>query len=161
MKEIFTDIHGNPHRNTVPQGLVQPRAWSRQLETYRVKMVLPMAEVISKTAKPFVTKVGEVTAGASSFHDGRVVLLGDAYTTYRTHLGMASEQAAWHIVQMEMIWRGEITMEEHDAALRLYSQKFILLNRAVGFLGLGMMGSLAKTVAAYVWFLAKAKAGRA
>jgi len=161
MREIFTDREGRLHRNTVPQGLVQPRAWSRQLERYRMKMVLPMAEVISKTANPFVTKVGEVVSGASSFYDGHLVLMGDAYTTYRTHLGMASEQSAWHIMQMDKVWREEGTMEEHDKTLALYSKKFILLNRAMGYLGLGMMGPLTKTLAALLWLLAKEKVGRA
>ncbi|KAK8112159.1 FAD binding domain protein [Apiospora kogelbergensis] len=154
MAAIFTDIHGAMHANTVPQGLVNPEIWKHQVNRYLDQMRPPLAEVVSKTSRPFVTKVGEAQCdGRPSFYDGRVVLVGDAFTGFRSHLGMASEQAARHCLQMEKVLRGDITQEQYDNEAMMYARKFILLNRCIGFTGLGWIWALYQTLMAYVWLI--------
>ncbi|KAM5466586.1 hypothetical protein McanCB56680_007263 [Microsporum canis] len=159
MDTIFTDIHGKVHPNTVPQGLVNPGVWASQVARYLPQMTAPLAEVISKTPNPFVTKVGEAQCFSPSFYDGRVVLVGDAFTGFRSHLGMASEQAARHAVQMDKVWRGEMTMEQRDREAILYAKRFILLNRMVGWTGLGWVFALLTAVASYVWLAVEQSLG--
>lgn len=153
MDAIFTDVNGKVHPNTVPQGLVNPDVWKAQLARWSSIMTSPLAELVSNTPKPFVTKVIEAQTTTASFYDGRLVLVGDAFTGFRSHLGWASEQAARHAVSLDKVWRGEITMKQRDEEAVLYAQRFIYLNRMMGFSGLGWMLSFLRNVLAYVWVM--------
>lgn len=154
MAAVFTDVNGVLHGNTVPQGQVKPELWARQVTRFLDHLTAPLAEVVSKTARPFVTKVGEAHCEVPpSFHDGRVVLVGDAYTGFRSHLGMASEQAARHCHQLEKVLRGEMTQHQYNDEAIFYAKRFILLNRIIGFIGMGWVWALFKTLTAYVWLV--------
>ena len=157
MADIFTDTNGKTHLNTVSQGLVKPDLWGRQKDRYLEQMILPLAEIIDKTPRPFISKVADLdgTDHPSSFFDGRLVLVGDAYNAFRPHLGMASEQAARHCWQMDRVWRGEITQEKRDREAALYAKRFILLNRFVGLMGMELWFQLLRTVISYVWLMLK------
>ena len=153
MTSIFTDVHGDVHSNTVPQGLVNPKVWARQVARFLPQMIEPLAEIVTKTPRPFVTKVGEAQCSTASFYDGRLVLVGDAFTGFRSHLGMASEQAARHVVQMDKVWRGQMTQQERDQEAILYARRFTLLNRMIGLTGLGLVWAVLKTAVAYIWLM--------
>lgn len=154
MDTIFTDINGVLHNSTVPGDLLDPKVWSVQKRRYISDGTTPhLAEVVSQTRRPFVTKVGEVEASAASYFDGRLVLVGDAFATFRSHLGLASEQAARHCLQMDRVWSGEISQAARDREARLYAAKLLLLNRLMGFLGLGWWWSALKTGLAYACLL--------
>ncbi|KAI0139917.1 FAD binding domain-containing protein [Hypoxylon sp. NC0597] len=153
MDAIFTDVNGKVHPNTVPQGLVNPEVWKAQLERWSSIMTGPLAELVANTPKPFVTKVIEAQTTKASFYDGRLVLVGDAFTGFRSHLGWASEQAARHAVSLDRVWKGEITMKQRDEEAILYAQRFIYLNRMMGFSGLGWMASFLRNALAYVWVM--------
>lgn len=154
MEAIFTDVHGKLHPNTVPQGLIAPDVWKAQVARFLPKMAAPLAELVRNTPKPFVTKVIEVqTATTPSFCDGHLVLVGDAFTGFRSHLGWASEQAARHAVSLDKVWRGEMTMKERDEEVILYAQRFILLNRMMGMSGMGWLLSALGNALVYVWVM--------
>ncbi|KAF5861888.1 hypothetical protein ETB97_012359 [Aspergillus alliaceus] len=159
MAAIFTDVHGKLHPNTVPHGQINPNIWSKQIARYVSQMTPPLAEIVTKTPRPFVTKVGEAEATRSSFYDGRLILVGDAFTGFRSHLGMASEQAARHCLQMNRVWRGEITQEQRDREATLYARRFLLLNRMIGLTGLGLVWGVCRTGVAYVWLMVQHKLG--
>ncbi|UNI18375.1 hypothetical protein JDV02_004647 [Purpureocillium takamizusanense] len=160
MKAVFTDIHGKLHGNTVPQGLVNPSVWDRQVARYISQMIPPLAEIVAKTPKVFVTKVREAQCTVdASFFDGRIVLVGDAFTAFRSHMGMASEQAARHCWQMDRVWRGEITQKQRDQEATFYASKFILLNRMIGLGGLELVLQVCKNVISYAWLTIKRKLG--
>lgn len=146
MAAIFTDINGRCHPNTVPQGLVNPRLWADQVARYQSQMIAPLAEVITKSSCPFVTKVGDAQARQASFFDDRLVLVGDAFTAFRSHMGMASEQAARHCWQLDRVWRGEITQEQRDQEATMYAEKFVLMNRLIGLGGLGHVTAVIKVL---------------
>lgn len=167
MAAIFTDIHNKPHAHTVPQGLIQPDLWADQKAHFLPLMHRHLAEIISKTARPFVSKVvdrdctgpaisaatAENSRGQGSFFNGRLILVGDAYTAFRPHMGMASEQAARHCWQMDAVWRGEMMLAERDREAARYARRFVLLNRVIGLLGMGYWGQLVVTIVAFVGFL--------
>jgi hypothetical protein len=157
MDDIFTDTNGKMHTSTLPQGLVKPDLWTRQKDRYLEQMIPPFAEIIDKTPQPFISKVTDLdgTDHPSSFFDGRLVLVGDAYNAFRSHLGMASEQAARHCWQMDRVWRGEITQEERDREATLYAKRFILLNRFIGLMGMELWLQLFRTVVSYIWLMVR------
>ena len=132
MASIFTDVNGTVHPNTVPRGLVNPKLWADQVSRYQSQIIAPLAEVVSKTPRPFATKVGEAQVRQPSSFDNRLVLVRDAFTPFRSHMGLASEQAARHCWQMDRVWREEITQEERDREATFYADKLILMNRLSG-----------------------------
>lgn len=159
LQAILTDVHGRTHPNTVSQGLVQPAIWAGMKSRFLSQMPPAMAEVVGQTPRPFVTRVCEAQCGRSSFYEGRVLLVGDAFTALRSHLGMASEQAATHCAQMDRVWRGEISLAQRDREARLYAARFLLLNRLVGMFGLEMVWAFVQTAIAYVWLMITVRMG--
>lgn len=153
MAKIFTDVNGRLHPNTVAQGLVNPEVWADQKARYVDRFIEPLAEVVTKTPKPFVTKVIEAECRTASFYEGRVVLVGDAFTAHRSHMGMASEQAARHCWQMDRVWRGEITQAQRDQEARLYAKRFLLINRMIGLSGMEWFFTLLRAGIAYTWLM--------
>ncbi|RYP60587.1 hypothetical protein DL770_009963 [Monosporascus sp. CRB-9-2] len=57
MTSIFTDVNGKRHPHTVPRGLVNPDVWAQQVARFLPQMIAPLAEVVTQTPKPFVTKI--------------------------------------------------------------------------------------------------------
>ncbi|KAL4746463.1 hypothetical protein BDW72DRAFT_210411 [Aspergillus terricola var. indicus] len=154
LEAIFTDINGVLHAHTVPGHLLNPDVWLAQRRRYIPdKTTAPLAELVTQTSRPFVTKVGESDPHTLTFFDGRLLLVGDAFSGFRPHLGLASEQAARHCMQMEKVWRGEMSHESRDREARLYARRLLLLNRLMGFLGLGWRWAVLRTVLAYAWLM--------
>jgi hypothetical protein len=159
MAAIFTDINGKLHSNTVPQGLVNPKVWGAQVARYLPQMTAPLADVISNTPNPFITKVGEAQCRAASFYDGHLMLIGDAFTGYRSHLGMASEQAARHCLAVEKVMSGHLSPEQYHREAVFYADRFILLNRCIGLSGMGWLSSLVWTALSYAWLMVSYRTG--
>lgn len=126
-------------------------------------MPIELAEVVSKSTAPFVTKVVETSLphrqlpspSSYSFLDSRLVLIGDALATHRPHMGGATEQGAFHVAQMERLFKGKITMAQRDKEARAYAEKFRLMNRVVGFAGLRDLRNLTKTLGELAWLKIK------
>ncbi|KAI4256354.1 MAG: hypothetical protein LQ352_002119 [Teloschistes flavicans] len=150
MAAIFTDINGRLHPNTVPQGLIDPKLWIDQVARCESQMIAFLAEVVIKSLYPFVTKVGDAQAWQASFFDNRLVLIGGAFTAFRSHRGMASEQAARNCWQLDRFWRGEITQQQRDHEATMYAEQFVLINRLIGLGGLGHVIAVAKVLWALV-----------
>ena len=50
------------------------------------------------------------------------MLVGDAFTAFRSHMGMASEQAARYCWQIDRVWREEITQKQRDLEATVYAE---------------------------------------
>jgi len=153
MTALFTDTAGKVHTNTVPASLIRPEAWKQQLASYIGQMTVPLAEAISRTTYPFVTRVNDGMAPAPSFCSGRVVLVGDALTTIRPHSALGSDQAAKHCLLLKEVWAGRMTQKEWDAEVAAYGRRMILLSRAIGLLGQGTTLQFLGALWEFLWFL--------
>jgi 2-polyprenyl-6-methoxyphenol hydroxylase-like FAD-dependent oxidoreductase len=154
MNAIFTDLNGALQPHTVPPHLLNPAVWSAHRRRYIPEQTTAaVAELVIETSQPYVTKVGESDAHPSTFFDNRLVLVGDAFSGFRSHMGLASEQAARHCFQMERVWRGEMTQAARDREAILYARRLLLLNRLVGFLGMEWWWAEIRTVLAYLWLM--------
>lgn len=82
-EELMTDVDGNRHRVSLPIGKMRPEILEKQREL--AKRVLPpqYAEMVCKTAEPFLQCVTDVLATRSEFFDGKVLLVGDAVAGFR------------------------------------------------------------------------------
>ncbi|KAI0116539.1 FAD binding domain protein [Nemania sp. FL0031] len=160
MKKIFTDSTGYQHRSTVPRGLVRPEVWEEYRSDILPDISGPFKELLEKTPNPFVTKIRDAICTTASFHGGRVVLVGDAFTTLRPHTGTATEQAAFHSNTLEAVYRGEKTSEEWSRDARRFAENIIYINRIIIELGNGTKFSLIKAVFFYFLFLIRSKLRR-
>lgn len=159
LREFFTDIHGKQHHNTVPRGLVQPAVWERVLKSKLPQMVDPFAELLGKTEKPFITKINDALCTSPSFYNGHVILVGDALTTFRPHVGAATEQAARHCLAMEKVSNGEKALAAHNREVGIHAKRMWLFSRIVGEFRQGSMFSFLKAVFLYIAFLVRVKLG--
>lgn len=123
-------------------------------------MAAPFAEVISATQHPFVTKVNDALCETASFHDGHVVLVGDALATFRPHFAVATEQAARHCLGLGRVWKGETTMKQWATEATAYGKRIWLMSRVLGMWGTGRWWEMVRALVAYVVFLVRARLGK-
>lgn len=157
---IFTDIKGQFHQRTVPQGLTNPAVWESHRETLIQRMTPPFAELVAKSPTPFVTKITELLGSQATFCDGHVLLVGDALTTYRPNVGRATDQAASHALTMGKTLRGDKSLEVWNSETCREAKRVFLLSRIMSEIGRGTWFSLAKALAAYLLHDFKSKSWR-
>ncbi|KAK0667282.1 zeaxanthin epoxidase, chloroplastic [Cercophora samala] len=162
MTEVFTDITGKQHQNTVPTGLVQPDIWKREKGTMLNRMAEPFAELIGTCdiSRVFVTKVNDkVCADSASFYNGKVLLVGDALVAFRPHFAVATEQAAGHGLGLAKVWKGDKSLEEWSREVVRYGKRTWLASRVLGEFGQGTWFSFFRTLLSHVVLLVKLKMG--
>ncbi|KAB5572790.1 hypothetical protein GE09DRAFT_1170812 [Coniochaeta sp. 2T2.1] len=159
LKAVLTDINGKTHSKTVPAGLVKPEIWSKLLADHLHTMASPYAELLSRCKNPFITKVDDalVTGDRATFHDGRVVLVGDALATFRPHIAMSTENAAGQVLDLGKVWKREMTLREWEGKVLFAGKKLWLVSRAVGIFGVCGWWPFVKILAAYVSFLVRGR----
>ncbi|KAI0470035.1 FAD binding domain protein [Xylariaceae sp. FL0804] len=151
MAEIFTNVKGHLHQNTVPRGLIRPAVWQRARKSLRVTKVF--AELLNKTANPFITKIRDVSADRACFYEGKVVLVGDAFSALRPQIGAATEQAALHSNTLEEIYRGAKTHNEWEKHIQQHTMRIALINEIVAELGRGSILSLIQAIVVFFLFV--------
>ena len=160
LTDVLTDTAGRTHSNTVTSGLVRPDVWRKHLATTLPAMSAPFAALLSIAQQPFVTKVNDALSDKAAFHDGKVVLVGDALAAFRPHLAVATEQAARHCLGLAGVWEGETTVEQWAREVTGYGKKMWLASRLLGVFGLGGWGALLKALYVYIAFVLKLKLGK-
>lgn len=158
---IFTDKDGRRHQTTVPQGLLDPTVWAHHRDALTARMAPPFAEIVSKAPAPFVTKVRDDDSEQrqASFHDGHVVLVGDALATYRPNVGRATDMAAAQVLGLAEVWRGEKELAEWERDVCREARTVWLQSRMVSEFGRGTWWSFWRAVAASIWWGLRNKFG--
>ncbi|KAI1270143.1 FAD binding domain protein [Xylariaceae sp. FL1019] len=133
--EAFTDVNGDYHRQTVPRGLVRPEVWERA--RIHIQVSKPFAELLAKDGNPFVTKINDAFSSHACFHGGKVILVGDAFASFRPHAASALEQCALHSRSIERVHLGQ----------------GVLATRVIGDLGRGAVLSFISSVVLYWTFI--------
>jgi 2-polyprenyl-6-methoxyphenol hydroxylase-like FAD-dependent oxidoreductase len=91
LQDILTDSQGIRHRSTMPRGLMREDIKQRMHRTAVEELPRPFAEVVMKTEEPFVQTIDDLTIPRLVF--GRVVLIGDAASLVRPHIGSGTAKA--------------------------------------------------------------------
>ena len=98
LQALLTDADGQQH----PQGIAPNKVSWRQIaamrEAARCLLAPQFAEIIEKTAQPFVQPIQDVMSTQLAF--GRVALMGDAAFVARPHVGMGVTKAAQDAVAL-------------------------------------------------------------
>lgn len=153
MTDIFSDVNGMTHQNTVPRGSIRPEVWDRIRADAVPRLAAPFAEILSKTKEPFVSKINDLICESPRHLGGKVVLVGDAFCTLRPHTGAATEQGAIHCRMMAALRSGEKTANEWERDVWTVSRQSFLASRVVGELGQGTILSFLAALFWYVLFL--------
>jgi hypothetical protein len=101
----MTDTEGTVHpwtnQHPPPQTIEDQKAYA--------KKVLPpqFAELVELTAKPFIQAITDVYSPHTVFHDGALVLMGDAVAGFRPHTAGSTSQATFHALKLDQYLRGE------------------------------------------------------
>lgn len=102
----MADINGHRHRNTLPIGGVRDEIWFKQKALAREIPAPPFAELVSKTAQPFVATISETISLRASFLDGKVLVVGDALAGFRPHAALSTDQAALNALLLGKVMKG-------------------------------------------------------
>ncbi|KAF1972676.1 hypothetical protein BU23DRAFT_568878 [Bimuria novae-zelandiae CBS 107.79] len=135
MERLFTDVDGKLHRGTVPRRLVRPENWEKQKAVAFSVLPQGLAEVVTKTAQPFIAKMYDVTSPKGLFFDGKVFLVGDALMTIRPNVGMSTQSAAHDCNMLEQVIEGAISPRQWEKAVLRYrhrQRRFALFVSAFG-----------------------------
>ncbi|KAL4879239.1 hypothetical protein BJY04DRAFT_220356 [Aspergillus karnatakaensis] len=114
LSRIMTDTHGHAHRTTIPQGLMDPDIWDAQVALGASLLPRHHFEIMSKITSPFLHLITDYTSPRASFLDGRVLLVGDAHTLLRPHIGYTTSMSALEAGWTEELVTGKITLKEWE-----------------------------------------------
>jgi hypothetical protein len=116
LSSVMTDRTGTRHRTTVPQSLVDPKIWAKQVALGTLHLAPAHAEVLSKIRDPFIHAIIDSYPGPTkaSFFNGRVLLVGDALAHLRPHGGYSTSIAALEADWVRELVTGEISLAEWD-----------------------------------------------
>ncbi|MCJ1353364.1 MAG: hypothetical protein MMC33_003350 [Icmadophila ericetorum] len=110
--ELMTDSDGNRHHLTLPPRKMRAEVWNQQRDV--AKKILPpqFAEIVSLTQHPFVQAITDVVSPSNVFHEGKVLLMGDALAGFRPHTAASTNQAALDAMLLGKMMDGEMSVEE-------------------------------------------------
>ncbi|KAL1612161.1 hypothetical protein SLS60_000385 [Paraconiothyrium brasiliense] len=119
-EKLFTDVNGKQHQGTLPRGLVRPENWEKQKSLASSVLPVGLAEVVSKTTRPFLTKIYDVTSSRILFFDNKLYVVGDAAMSIRPNVGMSTQLAAYDCNMLERVVEGKITPSQWERAVLRY-----------------------------------------
>ncbi len=91
LSRLMTDTEGYEHRATVGRNLMTPETRQYMERRAAEELSPPFAEVVLKTPLPFIQKIEDLTIPRLVF--GKVVLIGDAASLARPHIGSGTAKA--------------------------------------------------------------------
>ena len=90
--DLMTDADGVHYPHGIPPAMVSMHHIAAMRRTVRLLMPPQFAEIVEKTARPFLQPIHDLASSEIAF--GRVALLGDAAFVARPHVGMGVTKAA-------------------------------------------------------------------
>ncbi len=107
----MTDTSGTLHRNTLPAGGMNPKAWSKYAEIAKEQMCTPFADVVAKTTQPFITAISDLACPRAVAVNGRVLITGEALNLVRPHMALSTTASAKQALLLEKVFRGELSVQ--------------------------------------------------
>ena len=127
----MTDTDGHRHRSTLPSGKMRPETRAILVELANKLLNPPFRELVAKTTNPFISTVRDCASPQAAFFDGKLLLVGEALTLLRPHIGMAFNYSAMNCLLLRKVLEGEMTIsqwehdvQQHTKTTKLYSIAF-------------------------------------
>ena len=126
LQDLMTDADGEHHPLGLPPHKVSWRHVAAARESARRTLAPQFAEILEKTAQPFLQPIYDACSTRLSF--GRVALMGDAAFVARPHVGMGVTKAALDAVALCEALQ---TYGANEQALQVYESQRLGDGRAV------------------------------
>jgi 2-polyprenyl-6-methoxyphenol hydroxylase-like FAD-dependent oxidoreductase len=126
LRALMTDADGMYHPGGIAPHKVSAAAIARMREAARARLAPQWAEVIAKTAQPFLQPIHDLMSQRIAF--GRVALMGDAAFVARPHVGMGVTKAGDDALALA---RALVVDCDPVTALRAYEAERLAPSRAV------------------------------
>ncbi|KAF2852925.1 FAD/NAD(P)-binding domain-containing protein [Plenodomus tracheiphilus IPT5] len=134
--EYMTDRYGTQHNMTVSAELLRPETWAEQLS--RRKSVVPpiWQSLFAKSGLPLLTAIHSFDNEQAAFYGGKLLLVGEAFTQIRPHLGASCDIAALQAVHLPGVLNGEISIAEWEKIVADYANEKSIGSKATGVFGM-------------------------
>jgi 2-polyprenyl-6-methoxyphenol hydroxylase-like FAD-dependent oxidoreductase len=135
-KNIMTDKEGRRRRTTVPRGYIQQEVWQKRLGNALEIVGDDWFNIMSETTDPFVTNITDLQSEKACFLGGKLLLVGEAFSQFRPHVGLSSNLAALQALSLARVLKGEQTLAMWETDAIGYAQKLGETSTAFGLYGL-------------------------
>ncbi|KAH8701109.1 hypothetical protein BGW36DRAFT_293049, partial [Talaromyces proteolyticus] len=132
LKEILTDISGKRHLTTIPRGKMQPSVWAKKRSRGTDIPSKSFAELLEKTTDPFISAIRDCAASKAVFHDGKLILVGDAFSLLRPHNGSSTNQAAMQALGLAEVFQGTSDLSKWESNSIAYAKMTSAISLAFG-----------------------------
>ncbi|KAH3958444.1 hypothetical protein HBI24_119850 [Parastagonospora nodorum] len=129
--ETMTDVDGKLRHSTIPRGKMDPIVWQRAVARKSTVVNPHFIHLMESITEPFVTAISDFAGQRSVFFDGRLLLVGDAFTLCRPHGGGSTSQAAFRAQTLDKALRGEITLEQWEETCLAEAKKAAMFSLAM------------------------------
>ena len=114
-QKMMTDDKGKRYLTTVPRGKVQASVVSQLRDEGQQALHPAMLELLEKSKEPFVSVISDCSAPQAVFHNGKILLAGDAFCLLRPHTGAGANQAARQALRLADVLEGKIRLKEWES----------------------------------------------
>ena len=134
--DIMTDRKGVRHNVTVAASQLRPEAWA--LHRARRQAVIPplWSKIFDLSTMPLLTAIRSFTNTKASFFGGKLLLVGEAFTQIRPHLGASCDIAALQAVTLPQVLSGAISFDEWETMVAEHAESKAVRSRATGIFGM-------------------------
>ena len=134
--DYMTDRKGHRHNMTVPAELLRPEVWKAQL--FRRDASLPefWRQSFSRSSLPLLTAIRSFENAKASFFGGKLLLVGEAYTQIRPHLGASCDIAAIQAINLPQVLDGSMSIGEWETIVGEYAMEKAMGSKATGTFGM-------------------------
>jgi 2-polyprenyl-6-methoxyphenol hydroxylase-like FAD-dependent oxidoreductase len=132
----MTDCDGRKRTLTVPRGKMRADVWKARVQRAERLLPAPWADVVGRSKGQFVAAIQSYEDDCSTAMGGKVLLVGEAYTQFRPHLGLSSNLGALQALKLGEVLRGEKTMAQWEDEVAAYSREYAEHSTAMGIFGM-------------------------
>lgn len=131
-KKTMTGTDGVLHRNTLLMGTMTDEARDAHVRESKTMLDPVFQDLVAHTKKPFLTAIRESIPDRISFHDGRLLLVGESACLATPWAGVAVNQSAISAFSLEKAMKGEISIEDWEPRTLASARKLAAMCKAVG-----------------------------
>lgn len=111
---------------------MRQEVWAQTLERGRLLLGLPFVDLLNSTRDPFLSAIRHCKSPNSVLYNGKVLLVGDAFTLFRPHAAASTNQAARQAMSLAQVYKGELSLTEWGKDSLDYANKFSAISDAFG-----------------------------
>lgn len=126
---------------------MRKEVWEKTLQRGRKLLNLPLVDLLESTQDPFISVIRHFKSPKSVLNDGKVLLVGDAFTLFRPHAAASTNQAARQAMSLAEVLEGDITLAEWEKNVIDYVNRYTAISDAFGeYCFTGMVSPLLRAV---------------